>query len=257
MTTIGPERFEMLATLSALGRPVLARLATVTQHLSRPPGAVVFAQHDESRDVYVVMRGHLRIITYSATGREVVLHDLHPGDLVGELSAIDGAPRGASLVTVTAAELGRIEVAAFNRLLDEEPAFARFVLGRLSRVICSLGRRIGLLAAPVASRVSAELVRLAEGHRTGETTARLSPPPKHVDLANRINTHREAVSRTLADLQHRAVISRNRSELLIHDLAALQAHAIGLPLPPRPAASGRAEATAASVAPTTGRPQKR
>ena len=244
MTSIGPERLQKLAALSALSLPVLARLATVTQHQSRPPGATIFSQHDEGRDVYIVLRGHLMIITYSATGREVVLHDIQPGDLVGELSAIDGEPRRVSLVTVTAAELGRIEAGAFNRLLDEEPAdpFARST----NRPLVRTG----------GERVSAELVRLVEGHRTGETTARLSPPPKYVDLANRIDTHREAVSRTLADLQRHAVISRSRSELLIHDLATLRAHAIGLPLPPRPAVSGRAE-SAASPARVAGRAQKR
>lgn len=256
MTTIGPERLHGLTTLAALGMPVLARLAGVTHHQLRPPGATVFAQHDESRDVYLVLRGHLRIISYSAAGREVVLHDLHPGDLVGELSALDGAPRGASLVTVTEAELGRIEVGAFNRLLDEEPAFARLVLGRLTRLIRSLNRRIGLLAAPLAARISAELLRLAEHHRTSDNSARLCPPPKHVDLANRINTHREAVSRTLAELQRRAIISRSRSELVIHDLGALSAHAAGLPLPPRPAVSGRT-APAASPAQAAASAQKR
>lgn len=238
MATIDPERLQTLEGLRKLGRPVTTRLARVTHHQLRQPGTTVFAQHDENCDVYIVLRGHLRIVSYAASGREVVLHDLHPGDFVGELSAIDGAPRGASLVTVTEAELGRIEVGAFNRLLDEEPAFARLVLGRLTRLVRSLNRRIGLLAAPVATRISAELVRLAERHRTGENSARLHPPPKHADLANRINTHREAVSRTLADLQRRKVISHSRSELLIHDLEALRAHAAGLSLPPRPASAG-------------------
>lgn len=249
MATIGTERLRQLSSLAGLDDALLHRLAGVLHHQHCPAGATVFAQHDDGGEVYVVLRGHLRITAWSQAGREIVFHDLHPGDMVGELSAIDGAPRGATLVVVSDAELGCIEAGPFNRLLQEEPAFALFVIRRLTRLVRSLNHRIHLLAAPVPSRVSAELLRLAERRRSDENSVRLAPAPKHVDIANRVNTHREAVSRTLADLERLAIIRRSRTELFVRDLAALRAHAEGAPRAatrhPAPA-----EATSTSRVPT-------
>lgn len=247
MTTIGPARLRQLRQYAHLGQPLLDRLAAVMHQQHCPAGATVFAQNDESRDVYVVLRGHLRITAFSRAGREVVFHDLLPGDMVGELSAIDGTPRGTNLVAVTDAELGRIDPGDFNKLRREEPAFADFMLARLTRLVRSLNRRIQLLADPVATRVCSELLRLAERQRISENAARLVPAPKHLDLANRLNTHREAVSRTLGLLQRHGIIRRGRGELLIENLAALLAHAQGAPL-----TTGRGSARAAKPERTTG-----
>jgi CRP/FNR family transcriptional regulator, cyclic AMP receptor protein len=230
MTTIGPARLQRLRQFEHLGQPLLERLAAVMHQQHCPAGATIFAHNDESREVYVVLRGHLRITAFSHAGREVVFHDLLPGDMVGELSAIDGAPRGGNLVAVTDAELGRIDPGDFNRLRRDMPAFADFMLARVTRLVRSLNRRIQLLAAPVATRVCIELLRLAERQRISENAARLVPAPKHLDLANRLNTHREAVSRTLGLLQRHAVIRRGQGELLVENLAALRAHAEGAPL---------------------------
>ena len=242
MTTIGPARLQRLRQFASLGQPMLERLATVMHQQHCPAGATVFAQNDESREVYVVLRGHLRITAFSRAGREVVFHDLLPGDMVGELSAIDGAPRGGNLVAVTDAELARIDPGDFSKLRRDMPAFTDFMLARLTRLVRSLNRRIQLLADPVATRVCVELLRLAERRRIGENAARLAPAPKHLDLANRLNTHREAVSRTLGDLQRHAIVRRGRGELLVENLAALRAHAEGAPL-----ATGRGAAKPATT----------
>ncbi len=254
MVTIGSERLRRLPALAALDEALLQRLAGVLHHQHCPAGATVFAQHDEVRDVFIVLHGHLRITAYSQAGREIVFHDLQPGDMVGELSAIDGAPRGATLVAVSQAELGCIESGSFNRLLQQEPAFALFVIRRLTRLVRSLNRRIYLLAAPVPNRVSSELLRLAERHRRPDNTARLAPAPKHVDIANRVNTHREAVSRALADLERQAIIRRSRTELFVHDLAALRAHAEGAP---RPTTRHPATEVTSTSRMSAGAPQKR
>jgi CRP/FNR family transcriptional regulator, cyclic AMP receptor protein len=247
MTTITPERLRKLGTFAALGQPLLRRLAASMRHQHCPAGATVFAQHDEARDVLIVLRGHLRITAYSRAGREVVFHDRFAGDMVGELSAIDGAPRGGNLVAVSEAEFGCIEAGVFNQLLREEPAFALCVIGRLTRLVRSLNRRIQLLAAPVPTRVCGELLRLAERQRIGDNAAQLVPPPKHLDIANRINTHREAVSRTLGDLQRQAIIHRGQGELLVRDLEALRAHAEGRPLPTARAGARAAPGTLRSA----------
>jgi CRP/FNR family transcriptional regulator, cyclic AMP receptor protein len=240
MTTIRPERLRGLALFADIDDRLLQRLAELMRDLHCPAGASVFAETDDRCDVYVVLRGRLRLMAYSQAGRETVFRDLHPGDMVGLLAAIDGGPRAASLVAVDNAELGQLEPVVFNRLLREEPAFARLVIDQLARQIRSLNHRLLLLAAPVPLRVCGELLRLAERCKVGENTARLAPPPKHLDLANRLNTHREAVSRTLAVLQRLGIIERSQGALLVRNIATLRRYFEGEPLPTRtkPSATG-------------------
>ena len=221
MTVIGLDRLRQHDFFRRLDDPVLDAIARGLQLQHYPAGATVFAQNDEQSDVFIVLAGHLRLTTYSLAGREVVFHDLHPGDLVGELSAIDGAPRGVNMMAVSDAELARLGAADFNRLLRHHPDFAMAILARLTRLIRSLNRRFHLLTAPVPTRVCAELFRLAGFGLISVNTARIVPAPKHLDIANRINTHREAVSRMMSDLQRHKIIRRDQGELVVLDMAAL------------------------------------
>jgi CRP-like cAMP-binding protein len=247
MTTIRRDRLRTLPLFADVDERLLQRLASLLRHQHCAAGSTVFAEDDDERNMYVVLRGHMRLIAYSRSGRETVFRDLHPGDIVGMLAAIDGGPRGASLVAIDDAEIGYLEAAVFNRLLMEEPRFAVLVTTYLTGQVRSLFRRLLLLAAPVPIRVCSELLRLAERCKVGENAARLAPPPKHVDLAALLNTHREAVSRTLAMLQRLGIIERGRRALLVHDIAALRRHAEGKPLPTRTEGSGK-DTTATPVA---------
>jgi len=231
MHVIELDQLRRLSFCAPLSNPTLARLAerlTLRRHVA---GSTVFAQHDDQHDVYFVLVGHLRLTAYSMAGREVVFHDLHPGDLVGELSAIDGRPRGTNLTTVCDSELARLEAADFIRLVREAPDFAMAIMQQLTRLARKLNGRINLLTAPVPARICAELLRLARFNLIADNTARLVPAPRHLDIANRINTHREAVSRTIGDLQRQHVVRRGQNELVVLNVAALQRFAEGEPLP--------------------------
>jgi CRP-like cAMP-binding protein len=231
MTVIGPDRLRRHEFFRRFDEHLITDIVRCLQHYHCPAGTVVFAQNDDQHDVFIVLSGRLRLTTYSLAGREVVFHDLHPGDLVGELSAIDGAPRGTNMLVVSDAELARMSRVDFNRLLRKHPDFAMAILGRLTRIIRSLNRRFHLLTAPVPTRICAELYRLAGFNRISDNTARIVPAPKHLDIANRINTHREAVSRTMSDLQRSKVIRRDHGELVVLDMATLGRLAEGGGLP--------------------------
>jgi CRP-like cAMP-binding protein len=144
---------------------------------------------------------------------------------------LDGRPRGTNLVAVSDAELLRLEAADFTRLLYEAPDFAMAIMQQLTRLARKLNGRIHLLTATVPTRICAELLRLARFNLIGGNKARLVPAPRHLDIANRINTHREAVSRTIGDLQRQQVVRRGQGELMVLDVAALQRYAEGEPLP--------------------------
>jgi CRP/FNR family transcriptional regulator, cyclic AMP receptor protein len=89
----------------------------------------------------------------------------------------------------------------------------------------ALSERVHEFSEKVEVRICHELLRLAREATVGGNAARLRPPPKHAEVASRVNTHREAVSRLLSKLSKLGVVQRVRGELLIKDVEALAAYA--------------------------------
>lgn len=227
MVGIGVERLRRLPIWAQLDDRLLAVIAAKLHYLQLAAGRNVFTQHDDNDDAFLVLSGHLRMRTYSVAGREVIFHDLHPGDLVGVVAAVDGLPRSTNLTAVTDVELASLDAAQFKKLVLEHPEFAMAAIRNLCRVIRTLNDRILLLTSPVASRVYAELLRLATAQRIENNRGRIAPAPKHVDIAHQINTQREAVTRTLSSLQRQKIVQREKGALVILDVAALRRLAEG------------------------------
>jgi CRP/FNR family transcriptional regulator, cyclic AMP receptor protein len=73
----------------------------------------------------------------------------------------------------------------------------------------------------VNNRIQAELLRLANLAPQGSNAARIAPAPTHGDIASRVSSHREAVTRELNRLSRIGVIERRGGTLLVKDLDRL------------------------------------
>jgi len=111
---------------------------------------------------------------------------------------------------------------AFREAIKSHPAVAEAVLQRLTRLVRLYSQRLyEMRTLDVQSRIRAELVRLAEDSLGEDNTATISPLPTSADIAARVNTRREAVSRELASLTRRGLIERHQKSLMIRDFAGL------------------------------------
>ncbi len=191
-------------------------------------GQVIVGRLDPGRDVFFVLSGQVRVTTFAESGREVAFRDLGPGASFGEIAAIDGLPRSADVVALEDSLVGTLAAADFWELLRSQPVVCRNTLEKLARLVRALSQRVHEFAIPVPARICAELLRLAglEGGTAGP--ARIAPVPKHADLAAKVVTHREAVSRVMSELARRGVIAKGRGEILVKDPAALERYAHGL-----------------------------
>jgi CRP-like cAMP-binding protein len=113
-----------------LAPEALERLAALGELCSLEPGSPVIIQGERSRTVFVILQGEGRL---SIDGRD--LRGVGPGDCVGELSALDGSPRSASVTTTTAMQLLSFTADAFNALLADVPVLRE-------RLVTDLGRRL-------------------------------------------------------------------------------------------------------------------
>ena len=199
-------------------------------------GQQILGQFDKTTDVYFVLQGKVRAISYSLAGKEVAFRDIEAGGTFGEFAAIDGAPRSTSVVALVDASLiASLTSQAFWDTLDRHPQVTAMLLRRMTRLARSLTERVfEANTLPVASRIQAELLRLARNHMTDPNTAHISPAPTHAEIASRIGSRREAVTRELNELARVGLIEQRRSDLTVHDvsrLAALVYDVLGTDLP--------------------------
>lgn len=187
-------------------------------------GRVIVANGDASHEVYLMLAGLARVSLFSSRGREVAVHLLGPDDVFGEISALDGAPRSAEVTALAPCELIRIARGDFIACLEGSPEAGLWLARRLADGMRRLTQRVFELSAlNVQARVQAELYRLAIQAGTAGSAPVVEPAPSHAELADRIGTHREAVTRELNALSALRVIRHGRRALQILDLPRLKA----------------------------------
>lgn len=185
-------------------------------------GNLVVDRLDVERDVYYVLSGSFRAISFSEDGKETFYRDITEGEFFGEFSAIDSQARSTSVVAVTDGCVFRQSQSAFNVMLSHYPSVSRLLLQHLTQRIRYLVNRVRELSTQsVERRLCSELLRMS-GYGTGRSELIINPFPKHHELANWIGTHREAVTRILGVLNEKGVIQKSGRAMRIlrpHDLA--------------------------------------
>ena len=186
-------------------------------------GEIVISHLDKDQDVFFVLQGRLRATLYSPNGHEVNYRDVGPGDIVGELAAIDGVPRSATIEALEPARLGRLSAAAFRELLETRPGFNATLLEHLSAQIRRLTERVFQFSTLlVRDRLIHELLRLAEATGVQVGRAEIHPAPTQIELAHWISSHREVVSREMSSLAKTGLVEKSEGALIVSDLDQLR-----------------------------------
>jgi CRP/FNR family cyclic AMP-dependent transcriptional regulator len=188
-----------------------------------PRDGLIVNHTDPTTDVYFVLHGRVRVTMYSRTGREVILRDFGTGDYFGELAAIDGLSRTAAVVALAESVLAAMPAPVFWDALHAHGSIAEDVLKRLAGFVRTLNERVlEFSTLGVRNRIHAELLRLArESGEPGPVVA-VRSPPSHAELASRVSTHREAVTRELGELARLGLLERRGNGLVITNLAELE-----------------------------------
>lgn len=183
----------------------------------------IIDRQSDSTDVYFVVDGRVRVVNYSLSGKEITLEDLDTGSNFGELSALDGQPRSASVMSLDTCTIASLPQDRFLDLIASNPEIAFRLLRGLAGIIRNSTDRIMDLSTLAANnRVQADLLRQARGGLIGENQAEIRPIPVHGDIASRVSTTRETVARVLSDLARKGIVERGKNALIIKDLAQLR-----------------------------------
>lgn len=215
------DRIDLFRSLTADERATLAKQCAWRHFRSHEQ---IVDQDSDTRDVCFIVEGRVRVVNHSLSGREIAFDDVEAGGWLGELAAIDGEPRSASLVALTDTWVAFMSPRLFQETLLAHPEVGLLVMRRLAHMIRqATGRIMDLSTLGANNRVHAEILRLAKIGRRNDGTAEISPVPIHSDIASRVSTTRETVARVLSDLSRDGLVIRNGNALMVTDFDRLEA----------------------------------
>ena len=219
-----PETLAGIHFLNAL--PTVARedlLRRAKGGYSYATNEMIISYEEQSTDVFFIISGRVQVILFSETGKLTNFREEQAGQMFGEIAAIDGAPRSADVVALEETSILSLSADVFMGLMRDHGEVMEGTLKRLSSLVRDLSDRVHKFGAwPVRDRVCMELWRLGREHLREDGTAILSPAPKQTDLAARVATHREAVSRALSELRKQGIVEKQGRALLIRDIERLR-----------------------------------
>ena len=177
---------------------------------------------DETTDVFFLLSGSVRATLYSMSGKQVTFQDLKPGIMFGELAAIDKLPRANFVVANSEVEIAILDGDIFSDLIAKHPPLATITMQRLSGLVRFLCDKVFELSTlGVNNRIHAELLRLCETDNDDDVGL-IDPVPTHAEIASRVSTHREAVTRELKRLQDTRLVLKEGKKLHVTSLDTLQ-----------------------------------
>ena len=219
----GLSQSTQLQLLKYLPDPLRAEIARRLRVIRAPKGRTLVEKGSGSTDVFFLLEGRAEVLLYSSNGREVCIHNIGPGDMFGEIAVLDGEPRSASIVASSDMMIVAMRASDFMACFESSPAAGIWLARRLASGMRRLTEQVFELSAlNVQTRIHCELLRLAQKGEPCSGGIEVRPAPTHAELASRIGTHREAVTREMQVLSKGKIISHGRRSLMIIDLARLE-----------------------------------
>ncbi|MEM1146823.1 MAG: Crp/Fnr family transcriptional regulator [Pseudomonadota bacterium] len=148
--------------LKDLPEESLARLSEAGLSQQLPKGKTLFQKGDPGDYLAVIVSGKLKVSAYSISGTETVLNILQPGDVLGEIAAIDGGERTADVVALEACEILIIRRRDILTKIETDPEFALGISRALCKKLRDASDSLEATTLDIARRVAAALLRLAE-----------------------------------------------------------------------------------------------
>ena len=192
-------------------------------------GQVVFSEGEAGGDLLMVMEGSVKIVKIAVSGRHQLLSIERPGSSLGEVSAFDGGPYSTTAIASAPTTLLRLHGEQFRALCLAYPSVALKVIRVLGHRLRHLRQLVEELSfATVRDRLIAHLLRLAtERGVRGGTGIEIHLDENNEELAGRLGTVRELVSRNLGRLHGEGLIVMRRRSVTIPDDALLRAELNG------------------------------
>jgi CRP/FNR family transcriptional regulator, cyclic AMP receptor protein len=205
--------------------PVVAEaLEQETVTTTYPTGAVLFAEGQAPRGVFIVRRGRVKLSICGSDGRTLILRIVEAGDPLGVAAVVSGRQYEASAETQEPSEISFLRQSDLLRLMRAQGDLALWVTQHISADYASTCREIRDLI--LSDSASEKLARLLVGWLDQNAEARNPSQMKlaltHEEIGQMIGTSRETVSRLFAGFKKQRLIQQSGSTLVIPNRIALE-----------------------------------
>jgi CRP/FNR family transcriptional regulator, cyclic AMP receptor protein len=214
-------------TRSVLPVALLRRMSDLLpagRKVTYQPRDKIFGEGESSDHIAIIVSGIVKITASAAKGREALLGLRGRGEIVGELAALYGSPRSATVRALDEVTARLVPASVFRQCLRDDPdalfAVLAAVIGRLRE---SDRRRLEFTGSDVHERVSLLLAELAHTHgeRSPDGTVAIQLRLSQEEIANATGASREAVAKALRLLRASGAVATSRQRIVILDLPAL------------------------------------
>lgn len=189
-----------------------------------PTGAVLFAEGQSPRGVFIVRKGRVKLSICGSDGRTLILRIVEPGCPLGVAAVVSGRPYEATAETQEPSEISFLRQSDLLRLMRLHGELALWVTQHISADYASTCREIRDLI--LSDSASEKLARLLVGWLDQNTAARNPSQMKlaltHEEIGQMIGTSRETVSRLFAGFKKQHLIQQTGSTLVIPSRVALE-----------------------------------
>ena len=212
-----------------LTRAERARIVSACEGRCYRPQSEIIVYGDDSRDVFFILAGRVQASLLTDGGKMFTFQELGHGEMFGELSALDGAPRSTNVIAIDETSLIRISGQNFKDLVAGNPNLAEQTMLRLcalSRFLCE--RVFDAKAWSVPDQIRLEICRYVSTFPTTDGHLEIASAPTDEEIARRVGTTREQVTRVMREYAREGAIQRARKRWTIPDVKAVCAQCPGV-----------------------------
>ncbi|MCL4513347.1 MAG: Crp/Fnr family transcriptional regulator [Candidatus Eremiobacteraeota bacterium] len=174
------------------------------------PGVFLWQEGDPSSEVVLLLEGSLEVVKQNPDGREIVLRSTGPGNILGEMAALEGKPHSASVRARTLCRILTVSKERFCSFVREEPSVFEALFTQEAERVRNLTQQVHELGIdPILKRVAKKI--LEESLEQKRADLRMT----HQELADRIGGTRESVTKSLGVFVRQGWIRLSRGEIFI------------------------------------------
>lgn len=215
----------LLGVLNDTDRAALLALGSERHH---DRAETLTREGDPPGDVFILLDGCVKVLGDTRDGHTTLLAVRVPGDVLGELSAMDGRPRSATVITAVPAMTRVISRSELAGYLARRPSAAVAMHRGIAQKLRQATRfRIDLAGAPVVTRLARVLYQLTVAYgRTDTDGVLVDVPLSQQDLAALVGAAEVSIHRALAELRRAGVVATGYRRLLVRDPSQLRRRAL-------------------------------
>jgi len=198
---------------------ILIEISEGMQLLHFKRGETVFWENETSNGLYIIEKGSVKLYKLSQQGRELVIEVFSNGDSFNEVPVFDGENNPVNVAALEESDIWIVDAESIRRSLYKYPEVTKAVVLNLSKNLRMLVSKVEELSFfQVTNRLARLIDNLPEEQLSGPTSVRLTRD----ELAARLGTVREVVTRSLKELERSGAIAVSRNKIEVVDKDRLE-----------------------------------